>query len=84
MYQFDGQGNLKGFAAKNQRYLSNLMLRRGILTSEDTLSQNGVYVSGNARSFLNIVKTQDSTAIAKDSTAVEDFDFEFLKTPEDE
>jgi hypothetical protein len=84
MYQFDGQGNLKGFAAKNQRYLSNLMLRRGILTSEDTLSQHGVYVSGNARSFLNIVKTQDSTAIAKDSTAVEDFDFEFLKTPEDE
>jgi hypothetical protein len=60
------------------------MLRRGILTSEDTLSQHGVYVSGNARSFLNIVKTQDSTAIAKDSTAVEDFDFEFLKTPEDE
>jgi hypothetical protein len=84
MYQFDGQGNLKGFALKNQRYLSNLMLKRGILTSEDTLGQHGVYVSGNARSFLNIIKAQDSTATAVDSTAVDEFDFEFLKTPEEE
>jgi hypothetical protein len=60
------------------------MLKRGILTSEDTLGQYGVYVSGNARSFLNIVKAQDSTATAVDSTAVDEFDFEFLKTPEEE
>nr|WP_315160585.1 biosynthetic peptidoglycan transglycosylase [uncultured Flavobacterium sp.] len=79
MYQFDNQGNLKGYANKNQRYLSNLMLKRGILTSEDTIGQYGVYVSGNARSYLNIVKTQDSTAVPLDSLSIkiEDEEFDF-------
>ena len=79
MYQFDNQGNLKGYANKNQRYLSNLMLKRGILTSEDTIGQHGVYVSGNARSYLNIVKIQDSTAIPLDSLSIkiEDEEFDF-------
>lgn len=79
MYQFDNQGNLKRYANKNQRYLSNLMLKRGILTSEDTIGQHGVYVSGNARSYLNIVKIQDSTAIPLDSLSIkiEDEEFDF-------
>jgi hypothetical protein len=79
MYQFDNQGNLKGYANKNQRYLSNLMLKRGILTSEDTIGQHGVYVSGNARSYLNIVKIQDSTAVPLDSLSIkiEDEEFDF-------
>lgn len=79
MYQFDNQGNLKGYANKNQRYLSNLMLKRGILTSEDTIGQYGVYVSGNARSYLNIVKTQDSTVVPLDSLSIkiEDEEFDF-------
>jgi hypothetical protein len=85
MYQFDGNGNLKGYAIKNQNYLKKLMLRRGIVTAADSIQNNYMYVSGNARSFLNIVKTQDSTATSVDSLAVEDeFDFEFLKTPEEE
>jgi hypothetical protein len=74
MWQFDNQGNLKSYAEKNQKFLSNLMLRRGILTAEDTIGQSiPLQLTGNAHSILNI-KVQDSTAI--DSLAVEE-PFEF-------
>lgn len=75
MYQFNDQGNLKDFAIQNQKFLSNLMLRRGVLASEDTIGGlKPVYVSGNARSFLRI-KAPDSTAIPVDSLATyEEFD----------
>jgi hypothetical protein len=75
MYQFNDQGNLKDFAVQNQKFLSNLMLRRGVLVSEDTIGGlRPVYVSGNARSLLRI-KTPDSTAIPADSLATyEEFD----------
>lgn len=71
MYQFNDEGNLKDYAIKNQKFLSNLMLRRGILVSEDTLIRLPVYVSGNARSLLRI-KAPDSTAIKNDSLAMEE------------
>ena len=70
MYQFNDEGNLKDYAVKNQKFLSNLMLRRGILVSEDTLMRLPVYVSGNARSLLRI-KAPDSTAIKSDSLATD-------------
>jgi hypothetical protein len=70
MYQFNDQGNLKDYAIKNQKFLSNLMLRRGVLVSEDTINQLPVYISGNARSLLRI-KAPDSTAIQLDSLAIE-------------
>ena len=72
MYQFNDQGNLKDFAVKNQRFLSNLMLRRGVLVSEDTLGGlRPVYISGNARSFIRI-NAPDSTAIPADSLGRDD------------
>ena len=70
MYQFNDEGNLKDYAVKNQKFLSNLMLRRGILVSEDTIMRLPVYVSGNARSLLRI-KAPDSTAIKSDSLATD-------------
>ncbi|PAM95905.1 glycosyl transferase [Flavobacterium sp. IR1] len=70
MYQFNDQGNLKDYAIKNQKFLSNLMLRRGVLVSEDTINQLPVYISGNARSLLRI-KAPDSTAVQLDSLAIE-------------
>ena len=70
MYQFNDEGNLKDYAIKNQNFLSNLMLRRGILVSEDTIMRLPVYVSGNARSLLRI-KAPDSTAIKSDSLATD-------------
>ncbi|MBP4138023.1 transglycosylase domain-containing protein [Flavobacterium geliluteum] len=70
MYQFNDQGNLKDYAIKNQKFLSSLMLRRGVLIPEDTVFQSPVYVSGNARSLLRI-KTLDSTAIPVDSLSTD-------------
>jgi hypothetical protein len=75
MYQFNDQGNLKDFAVQNQKFLSNLMLRRGVLVSEDTIGGlSPVYISGNARSLIRIT-APDSTAIPADSLAIgEEFD----------
>lgn len=74
MWKFDDQGNLRNNAVKMQNYLTNLMLRRGVLTADDTIYKSfPVYVSGPARSFIRI-KEIDSTAI--DSLEISDeFDF---------
>jgi hypothetical protein len=74
MWQFDNEGNLKSFAKQQQKFLSNLMLRRGILIPEDTIGESiPLEIKGNAHSLLNL-KVQDS--IPLDSLAVED-PFEF-------
>jgi len=75
MYQFNEEGNQKSYAEKNQKFIKNLMLRRGLITSDDTIGQSiPIYVSGRARSFLRIKVVQDTIAI--DSTAsVNEFDF---------
>lgn len=74
MWQFDNQGNLKSYAEKHQKFLSNLMLRRGLLITEDTIGQSiPLKITGNAHSLLNL-KVQDSVII--DSLAVEE-PFEF-------
>ena len=74
MWQFDNEGNLKAFAKQQQKFISNLMLRRGLLTAEDTIGiSNPLQITGNAHSLLHI-KVQDSIAV--DSLAVED-PFEF-------
>jgi len=71
MYQFNEQGNLKDYAAKNQKFLKNLMFRRGLLIPEDTIGQLPVYISGNARSLIKI-KAPDSTAVPVDSLSISD------------
>lgn len=71
MYQFNDQGNLKDYALQNQKFLKNLMFRRGLLIPEDTLGQLPVYISGNARSLLRI-KAPDSTVIPVDSLLIGD------------
>ena len=71
MYQFNDQGNLKDYAVKNQKFLKNLMFRRGLLIPEDTIGQLPVYISGNARSLIKI-KAPDSTAVPVDSLATDD------------
>ncbi len=70
MWQFDTEGKLKSFANQQQKFLSNLMLRRGILITEDTIGQSiPLQISGNARSLLRL-KVQDS--IPADSLAVDE------------
>ena len=74
MWQFDNEGNLKSFAKQQQKFLGNLMLRRGLLIPEDTIGQSiPLQITGNAHSFLNI-KVQDSIPV--DSLVVEE-PFEF-------
>ena len=71
MYAFDGEGFLKAIENKKQQFISNLMLRRGLIMPEDTIGQKlPMSISGNARSFLKF-KVQDS--IPSDSTLVEEF-----------
>ncbi|MEZ0006239.1 hypothetical protein ABH942_001602 [Flavobacterium sp. 28YEA47A] len=74
MWQFDNQGKLKSFAEKRNEYMTNLMIRRGLLTPDDTLQKHfPVEITGPARSFLRI-KVPDSTAV--DSIGIdEEFDF---------
>jgi hypothetical protein len=74
MYQFNDEGNLKDYALQNQKFLKNLMFRRGLLVPEDTLGQLPVYISGNARSLIRI-KVPDSAAVPVDSLSMgEEFD----------
>lgn len=71
MYQFDNEGNLKSFANKNHDFIKRLMLRRGLLVTEDTIGQNvPLLVSGYARSLLKI-KLKDTIAV--DSVFVSDY-----------
>jgi hypothetical protein len=73
MWKFDGSGNLRNQGVVQQKYLTNLMLRRGILTAEDTLYKSvPPKVTGRARSFIRITEI-DSTAI--DTLELGEFDF---------
>ncbi|MGA9636957.1 transglycosylase domain-containing protein [Flavobacterium sp.] len=68
MYQFDDEGKLKGYAVNQERFFQKLMLRRGLLTAEDTIGQSVPFsISGRARSFLKL-KVKDS--LVADSTVV--------------
>lgn len=69
MYQFNDEGNLKDYAIKNQKFLRNLMFRRGLLIPEDTIGLLPVYISGNARSLIRI-KAPDSSAVPTDSLSI--------------
>ena len=63
MWQFDADGLQKAFANKHQDFIRNLMFRRGLLTSEDTIGQKiPIQISGAARSFLK-KNTLDTIAI---------------------
>ena len=73
MYQFNDQGALKDFAVKQDNFLTNIMIRRGLLTVDDTIFKHqNVHISGPAKSYLRL-KVKDSTAL--DSVpAIEEFE----------
>ncbi len=71
MYEFNPDGFLKALENKKQQFISNLMLRRGLIMADDTIGQNiPMSISGNARTFLKF-KVQDSIPI--DSKLIEEF-----------
>lgn len=76
MWQFDGEGNQKPYAQKNQKFIKNLMLRRALITDQDTIGQSvPIYISGRARSFLKLKTVVDSTVTDSLSFDPEEFDF---------
>ena len=71
MYEFNPDGFLKAIENKKQTFISNLMLRRGLIIPEDTIDQHTpMEITGNARSFL---KFEVKDTIQIDSSMVEDF-----------
>jgi hypothetical protein len=77
MWQFNDEGKLKPHAVKHNDYMKKLMLRRGLLTAEDTIAQNGqIDVTGRARSRIRIKETNP---FGNDSTGVQNFFFNLSK-----
>lgn len=74
MYQFNDQGKLRDFAAKQESLLTNIMIKRGLLTIDDTIYKSQpLMISGTAKSYLRI-KVQDSIPV--DSLSViKEFEF---------
>lgn len=72
MYQFDGEGNLKSFAKRRDQQLTRLLFRRGWITSDDTLYNPSIKITGAAQFSI---KKDTLSAPVIDSTTVEDFEF---------
>jgi len=70
MYHFNDQGNLKDRDLRMQRYLTNLMQKRGWIVADSITRNSSVYISGPARSFIKI--RQVKPEIETDSLAVDD------------
>ncbi|MBX9888635.1 MAG: transglycosylase domain-containing protein [Flavobacteriaceae bacterium] len=63
MYQFNDQGLLRDFASKQVSFLTNLMIKRGLLPIEDTIYKSQpLYITGPAKSLIK-VSARDTTAI---------------------
>ncbi|MFA9189387.1 transglycosylase domain-containing protein [Flavobacterium magnesitis] len=74
MYQFNDEGNLRESATQQVSFLTNLMIRRGLLTPDDTIFKSQpTILTGPAKSLLRI-KVKDTTAV--DSLLVKE-EFEF-------
>ena len=74
MYQFTPEGELKPSAYTKQRYITNIMFRRGLLHTEDTLYQrSNIFANGPASAYF---KMKMSAPVENDS--IEDLsDFNF-------
>jgi hypothetical protein len=74
MYQFNDQGKLRDFAEKQEKFLINIMTRRGLINVGDTIYKlQPMIISGAAKSLIRL-RVQDSTSI--DTVAIKN-GFEF-------
>jgi hypothetical protein len=61
MYQFNDEGTLKEFAVQQESFLTNIMTRRGLLNSKDTIyKQQKLLITGPAKSYLRLKVTPSS------------------------
>ena len=72
MSRFDAQQKLKPYAVQQNTFLTNLMLRRNLITPSDTIGNFPLFISGAAQMYLNQKNTK---TIESDSISVGDFDF---------
>jgi Transglycosylase len=76
-WKFNTAGELKDYAVKHNKYIRDLMLRRGLITPEDTIGQNGqVSVTGPGRSRIKI---DYESIFAADSIDMDEFFFDLGK-----
>lgn len=74
-WQFSDDGSLKPYAVQKSKFISNLMMRRGLIPASDTTAQSEyVYLSGRARSFV-VTAPQPTAADTLDLNIFEEFDF---------
>ena len=79
MWQFDNTGALKPYAMKHNKYIKDLMLRRGLLVPEDTIGQKGtIDIIGRGRGRL---KLKQDYLFGPDSLAIKEFFMNFAKRP---
>ena len=71
MYRFDATNQLKPYAKQTEKFLTNLMFRRGLLMSNDTIGNFPLAISGAAKFFLKQKPTNTET----DSISVDEFEF---------
>ncbi|MBF6607295.1 MAG: transglycosylase domain-containing protein [Flavobacterium sp.] len=73
-WQFTNQGTLKPHVIRKNRYITNLMLRRGLIQNDTVAMNEPVILTGRARGF--VVTEQDSTEV--DSIIIDELDeFDF-------
>jgi hypothetical protein len=72
MYRFDEQQHLKSYATQQNMFLTRLMLRRNMLTTNDTIGNLPLSISGSAKQYL---KQKLSNTIEKDTTDTDVFEF---------
>ncbi|HJS00962.1 MAG TPA: biosynthetic peptidoglycan transglycosylase [Flavobacterium sp.] len=75
MNQFNDEGNLKKSAEDQVSFLTNLMIKRGLLTIDDTIFKSQATVlTGPARSLLRI-KEKDTTPVMDSIRIDDEFNF---------
>jgi len=52
MYRFDAEKRLKPFATKQNQFLTRLLLRRGLISTTDTIGQSNPLILNGAAQFL--------------------------------
>lgn len=77
MWQFNDEGNLKPYAVRHNKFIKDVMLRRGLLVAEDTIAQRGnVKITGRGKSRIRLKET---SLFENDSINLDEFFFNLSK-----
>ena len=71
MAKFDANNKLKPGPRQTEKFLTNLMFKRNLITSSDTIGNFPLYISGSARNYLKLKPTTTES----ESNSIEEFAF---------